>query len=293
MNEVKAAFQEIHIHSGRFLAGNTRGDREGWQIEYPVHEVFFSYDFTVFDVPVTFTEYENYCRDQNLQPPSDFCPKAGYALGRGEKPIVNISWWDAIAYCNWMSLKENLPISYRLKGQENPGGLVDENNQLTEDISKTKGYRLLTEAEWEYAAKGGHLMSRDLKFSGSDSLETVGWFWKNSGNKRLFMREKKWNGKTITDNLSKPQPVRAKNPNSLKIYDMSGNIWEWCYDWFSEYSEGSLKDPIGPKPGNQKVIRGGSWFFGKHFCRVCSRFYASPNFQDFQTGFRLARTLHE
>jgi len=291
MNEEKDIFQEIDIQGGSFLAGNTRSDREGWEIELPVHEVFLSYDFAVYDAPVTFTAYEKYCREQNIQPPSDFCPKAGYALGRGEKPIVNLSWWDAIAYCNWMSLKKRFPVSYRLKGQENPGCLVDESNQITDDISKTKGYRLLTEAEWEYVAREGHIMEKDFQFSGSNTLEPVGWFWKNSGNRSLLMPEKKWNGTIITKNLSKPQPVKTKKPNRLKIYDMSGNVWEWCHDWLGEYSKTPIINPLGQKIGHQKVIRGGSWFFGRHFCRVSSRFYASPDYRDFQTGFRLARTL--
>ena len=292
MNNVKMELNEIPVLQGAFLAGNTRRDKEGWEIEYPVHEVTLSYDFSVQAVPVTFREYENYCRDQDMPPPSDFCPKAGYALGRGEKPVVNISWWDAIAYCNWLSLKMELPVSYRMKDQVNPGCLVDGKNHLTDDVTETKGYRLLTEAEWEYTARDGHLMNRDLKYSGSNFLVTVGWFWKNSGDRFVFLPERFWNGKVITKNRAKPQPVGNKKPNGLKIHDMSGNVWEWCHDWFGEYSKTPVINPLGPKTGHYKAVRGGSWFFGKHFCRVSSRFYADPFYHDFQTGFRVARTVH-
>ncbi|HPF16337.1 MAG TPA: SUMF1/EgtB/PvdO family nonheme iron enzyme [Thermotogota bacterium] len=291
MSKLTVMNQEVTVLRGSYLAGNTRKDKDGWAIEYPVHKVILNYDFTVQDAPVTFTQYEKYCQDLDIQPPSDFCQQAGYHLGRGENPVVNISWWDAIAYCNWMSCKHHLPVSYRLKDEENPGRLIDASNRVTDDVNQVKGYRLLTEAEWEYTARGGHLMGRDLKYAGSNRLEPVAWFWKNSGNKYIYLPEKRWNGGIIAKNKVRTHPIKSKKPNQLQTYDMSGNVWEWCHDWFGEYPDTPVTNPLGPKTGPHKVVRGGSWFFGKHFCRVSSRFYAAPIYQDFQTGFRLARTL--
>ncbi len=100
-----------------------------------------------------------------------------------------------------------------------------------------KNYRLPTEAEWEYAARGGQ-KSNKTKFAGSQNLGAVGWY---------------------SDNSSKTHPVGGKAPNELGIYDMSGNVWEWCADWYGDYSSGSQTNPKGPGSGSYRVLRGGSW----------------------------------
>ena len=130
-----------------------------------------------------------------------------------------------------------------------------------------KNYRLPTEEEWEYAARGGS-QSGGFKYSGSNDLATVALYKDNSG--------------------SKTHPVGQKSPNELGLYDMSGNVWEWCQDWYGGYSSGSQCNPRGPSSGSYRVGRGGSWGYDATGTRVSVRYYGSPGFRFNRIGFRLA-----
>jgi formylglycine-generating enzyme required for sulfatase activity len=129
---------------------------------------------------------------------------------------------------------------------------------------------LPTEAEWEFAARGGN-SSNGYTYSGSNTLDAVGWYDDNSG--------------------SKTHPVGGKQPNELGIYDMSGNVWEWCSDWFSSsyYSVSPETNPQGPSSGSFRVVRGGSWFHVAVGCRSAYRFLDIPDFRSSYYGFRLVR----
>jgi formylglycine-generating enzyme required for sulfatase activity len=131
-------------------------------------------------------------------------------------------------------------------------------------------YRLPTEAEWEYAARGG---GKDEDYSGGNDIEVVAWYKNNSG------------GKT--------HPVGQKKPNGLGIYDMSGNVWEWCQDWYGDYPSGHLIviDPAGPSRGVGHVFRGGSWDYIARYCRSAFRSMGAPNFMINNLGFRLAASV--
>ena len=132
--------------------------------------------------------------------------------------------------------------------------------------STGKNYRLPTEAEWEYAALGGS-ESKGYKYSGSDSIVDVAWCWENSE--------------------ETTHPVGTKQPNELGIYDMSGNVWEWCSDLYDAYGSGSQVNPIGSETGSNHVLRGGSWRNDAKYCRVKNRFCDMPNVKYFNCGFRL------
>ena len=130
-----------------------------------------------------------------------------------------------------------------------------------------KNFRLPTEAEWEYAARGGH--SGGSKYAGSENISNVAWYDDNSG------------GETHN--------VATKSPNGLGIYDMSGNVWEWCQDWYGNYSSSSQTNPKGPSNGDFRVNRGGSWSHGRlaRYCRVSFRGNYTPSLSNFNLGLRL------
>ena len=146
-----------------------------------------------------------------------------------------------------------------------------------------KNFRLPTEAEWEYAARGGN-RSRGYKYSGSNSINDVAWFWENSGDRVL---PGEWDYDKITKNNCKTHPVGTKSPNELGIYDMSGNVWEWCQDRYGSYSSGSQTNPQGASSGSGRVLRGGSWDSSARLCRVSIRDGYAPDDRYNGIGFRL------
>jgi sulfatase modifying factor 1 len=182
---------------------------------------------------------------------------------QGNLPVVNVNWYDGIRYCEWLN---------KQKGKENPFQ-GEEMDDYRLDITKNS-YRLPTEAEWEYAAQGG-LTKKETVYSGSNTLHEVAWYQSNSD--------------------SRPQRVGAKLPNRLGIYDMSGNVYEWCWDWYGNYETEIAENPQGADSGNQRVLRGGSWVsFDDEAddCRVSNRGnynYYSPNFRTVDYGFRVAQ----
>ena len=129
-----------------------------------------------------------------------------------------------------------------------------------------RNFRLPTEAEWEFAARGGN-NSRHYKYSGSNYIGNVSWYDDNSSNRT--------------------HPVGTKQANELGLYDMSGNVWEWCSDWYGSYSFYSQNDPTGPNSGSYRVLRGGSWSDLARFSRSSIRFYSSPGGRNSDLGLRL------
>ncbi len=144
-----------------------------------------------------------------------------------------------------------------------------EAQEFIQKLNKITGenFRLPTEAEWEYAAKGGN-KSRGFKFSGANMIEAIGWYTANSG--------------------KKTHPVGKKAPNELGIYDMSGNVWEWCSDYFGDYTEERQINPTGPETGRTRVARGGGWLISSRACRVTMRCSYNPVRSYNDSGFRLA-----
>mgnify|MGYP003334401633 CR=1 FL=1 len=155
--------------------------------------------------------------------------------------MIYVSWYGARAYCTWLSKKIG------------------------------KEVRLPTEAEWEYAARGGK-KSRGYTYSGSNTIGEVAWYDVNADNSLLV------------------QKVGGKSPNELGLYDMSGNVWEWCSDWYDEdyYSSSPSRNPKGPSSGATKVLRGGSWDYFASDCRVAFRYEGNPDNRYFNSGFRVA-----
>ena len=140
-----------------------------------------------------------------------------------------------------------------------------------------KTFRLPTEAEWEYAARGGN-KSKGYKYSGSNSVGDVAWYEVNA-----------WYVGSSSSNYG-THPVGTKAPNELGIYDMSGNVWEWCSDWYDDYTSSSQSNPTGPSSGSSRVTRGGGWINAAPYCRVSYRYRSIPDSRSNALGFRLACT---
>ena len=160
-----------------------------------------------------------------------------YFKGDNQRPVENVSWNDCQEF-------------------------IEKLNRLT-----GKNFRLPTEAEWEYAARGGS-KSRGYKYSGSNNPDAVAWYYYNSG--------------------SKTHPVATKQSNELGLYDMSGNVYEWCQDWYGGYKSNSQTNPTGPSTGSDRGLRGGSWFIGASYVRVSYRNYYTPDDRNDDGGLRLA-----
>ena len=181
-----------------------------------------------------------------------------YYIGQTE---VTQALWKAVMGGNPSFFKgDNLPVES--VSWDDCQEFIQKLNQLT-----GKQFRLPTEAEWEYAARGGR-KSRGYKYAGGNDIGLVAWYWDNSGNGT--------------------HPVATKQANELGIYDMSGNVWEWCSDWYGDYQSSSQSDPQGPSSGFFRVCRGDSYYNVAGVCRVSCRNYDAPGSRNYFLGLRLS-----
>ena len=169
----------------------------------------------------------------------------------------------------WQTVMGNNPSS--VKGARRPVENVswDDCQEFIRKLNSITGkqFRLPTEAEWEYAARGGN-KSNGYKYAGGNDIDRVSWYDLNSGN-------------STSD-------VGQKVPNELGLFDMSGNVWEWCQDWYGNYDDGNQTNPTGPSTGTDRVYRGGGWYSIAGYCRVSCRSAISPEKSDNRLGLRLA-----
>ena len=233
------SFKMIKVDGGAFKMGaqntNKKGDNyddEAYDRESPVHNVELS-DFYIGETPVTQGLWKAVMgRDNN---PSSFDKGNDY-------PVESVSWYDCLNFIIELNKKTGLK------------------------------FRFPTEAQWEFAARGGNKHS-PYKYSGGKNIEDVAVYWDNSQNDG--------------DNHCS-SPVKSKSPNELGIYDMSGNVIEWCQDWIGAYSGEPRYDPQGPSSGSSRVLRGGSWYYFAKYCRVSYRGIRNPDIRNCYYGMRLA-----
>lgn len=199
-----------------------------------------------------------------------------------QRPVESITWYEAVKFCNKLSEMQGLSPYYQIsEEQKDPDNLNEEDNDSFKWLVKinphAKGYHLPTEAEWEYASKGGKygVQKPDFAYAGSDNLSEVAWHSVDYGNSHRIS-----------------QRISLKRSNALGLFDMSGNMLEWCWDWFGKeyYKESPLENPIGPEQGSRRVVRGGSWsnLYNVDF-RPAVRFLNSPDSRNHNIGFRLSR----
>ncbi|MBQ8760902.1 MAG: formylglycine-generating enzyme family protein [Bacteroidales bacterium] len=225
----------VYVQGGSYNMGCT-GEQGGDcdDNEKTVRYVTVS-DFYIGQFEITQAQWQAVMGTSVYQQQSKAGESSIYGTGN-DYPMYCVSWEEAKEFCR----------------------------RLSQQTGKT--YRLPTEAEWEYAARGGK-KTQNTKYAGGYSLDYVGWYTSNSG------------GKT--------HAVGTKNANELGIYDMSGNVWEWCEDWYGDYSSGSQTNPAGPSSGSDRVLRGGGWNGSARSCRVSSRNYDSPGERFNFSGFRV------
>lgn len=195
-------------------------------------------------------------------------------------PVDTVSWYDSIEYCNKRSIKEGLEPYYNIdRNKADPENKSEYDNiKWTVTIKEgANGYRLPTEAEWEYAAGGGRL-SKSYTYSGSSNADEVAWYWKNAGEEYLTGD---WNWSEIENNKNRTKPVGTQRSNELGIYDMSGNVREWCWDWYED------KEIAG---GSFRVWKGGGWLGDVSCCasNFRGKFEAAGKGPD--QGFRVCRS---
>ena len=241
------SFNMIYVQGGTFQMGSD--DSEAWYDENPIHSVTLS-DYYIGETEVTQELWEAVMGTAIEQQRKKAEEYWGY-----ECDLYGVGSTYPMYYISWEECQEFIKKLNRITG---------------------KNFRLPTEAQWEYAARGGN-KSRGYKYAGSDTIGEVAWYYDNA-----------------CDGVGSSSPdfgthrVGTKSANELGLYDMSGNVLEWCSDWYGDYSSSLQTNPTGPTTGSCRVLRGGCWNYDAQYCRVANRDNDSPDYRDDNGGFRLA-----
>ena len=253
---VEAPRGYVRINAGRFTMGSPGGE-EGHYDNEAQHEVVLTRPYWLKTMEVTQGEWRALMGNN----PSSF-DECGDGC-----PVETVSWWDGLAYCNALSLKEGLTPCYDLSGCSGTPGT--KGYACPEDVRfkglGCTGYRLPTEAEWEFAARAGTTGAR------YGDLDAVAWYGGNSG------------GNT--------RPVGGRSANAWGLYDMLGNVSEWTWDIYGSYPSGRVTDPEGASSGADRVLRGGSWLSDARRVRAADRSWLVPAWRNFFVGIRPARSI--
>ncbi|MCI5608122.1 MAG: formylglycine-generating enzyme family protein [Spirochaetia bacterium] len=262
----------VLIPAGTFQMGSN----VGYSDNKPVHEVTITKPFYMGKYEVTQAEYEKYCSYGSSSPSSD--------KGDGDNyPAYYVSWYDALVYCNKRSMAEGLTPCYSISGSTDPekwGTVPTSSNNTWNAVVcnwNANGYRLPTEAEWEYAARAEDNTVASLTYSGTSDVNKLGeyaWYSSNSN--------------------SKTHEVGTKKANGFGLYDMSGNVCELCWNWVTDSYDAKTEggsNPTGTSSGSRRVFRGGNWSDGSDYCAVYLRngYYLYPYNRGSIFGFRVVR----
>lgn len=228
--QTKPTIEWVDIPAGTFTMGSPTSeiDRQSNETQ---HQVTLS-AFKMSKYEVTFEQYDLFCDATGRSKPSD------EGWGRGNRPVINVSWDDATAFAEWM------------------------------------GCRLPTEAEWEYACRAG----TTTPFSTGNNLTT---------SQANYDGSYPYNNNAEGEDRGKTMPVGSFAANAYGLFDMHGNVWEWCSDWYGDYSTSAQTNPKGASSGSYRVIRGGSCYSFAFHCRSALRTCSTPDYREYFTGFRL------
>jgi formylglycine-generating enzyme required for sulfatase activity len=245
--------ESVLIPAGTFQMGNTGAYSDQYtDDEKPVHTVTLTKSFYMGKYEITQSQWKTVMGTD----PSNF---------KGDNlPIEQVSWYEAVEFCNKLSEKDGLTKCYTINDYD-----------VTCNWS-AKGWRLPTEAEWEYTCKAGTTndfysgsLTNEYTISLDSNLDKIGWYYDNSSDQT--------------------HPVGQKQANAFGLFDMSGNVYEWCWDRYSStyYTNTTVTDPTGSSEGSLRLLRGGCWYYGADFCRGAHRFSFQPDYRDKGMGFRI------
>jgi sulfatase modifying factor 1 len=267
------------IPAGSFTMGNCMDPSEGWYDELPLHTVYVS-AFYLDKYPVTKSLWDTVKLWNGGNGYSYDFAGSGKA---STHPVQTIDWYDCVKWCNAWSQKQGLtPAYYTDSGL----AVVYKTGQVAPYVKwAASGYRLPTEAEWEKAARGGASGQR-FPWGNWISGSQANYYAYPSSYAYDVNPTSGWNP-TCNDGVEPyTSPVGYFAANGYGLYDMAGNVWEWCWDWYGAYSSGSQTDPRGPATGSYRVSRGGSWFAYAYYCRAADRYGNGPAGGSNGVGFR-------
>jgi formylglycine-generating enzyme required for sulfatase activity len=259
----------VWIPAGTFTMGSPANEPGRFDNETQ-HQVTLTAGFYMGKYPVTQAQYEA-VMGRN---PSYFTEPVSPETSTANRPVEQVSWYDAIVFCNKLSMKEGLSPAYRINESTNPDnwGTVPTGYSAgwnaVEIVAGSKGYRLPTDAQWEYACRAGTTTA----YNTGDNIPT---------NQVNYRGNIEWNRTT---------EVGKYEPNAWGLYDMHGNVWEWCWDRYGDYSSGAQTDPTGAVSGDNRMIRGGCWDIDGQYLRSALRGGGIPDSRSYGIGFRLVRS---